>query len=110
MAAALESAVEMSAISFLRKGRVLEAHARLAQYVGLKSSLGLGMLACDLILGRSSDLDLDISLEEANRSLRRWLVHLMGIGRPELVAAFAQNAPSVLGTFPWLRETLGLKS
>ncbi len=109
VAAALESAVEMSAISFLRKGLVLEAHARLAQYVGLKSSLGLGMLACDLILGRSSDLDLDISLEDANRSLRRWLVHLMGIGRPELVAAFAQNAPSVLGTFPWLRETLGLK-
>jgi len=109
LGAALESAVEMSATAYLREGRVEEAHGRLAEFVHRRASLGLGMLVCDLILGRSSDLDLDIELDEASRSLRRWLVHLMGIGRPELVAAFAANAPTVLGTFPWLRETLGLR-
>jgi len=107
--AALESAVEMSAMAYLRAGRVEQARGRLAEFVDRRASLGLGMLVCDLILGQSSDLDLDIELEEANRSLRRWLVHLMGIDRPELLAAFAANAPSVLGTFPWLRETLGLR-
>jgi len=109
LGAALESAVEMSAIAYLRSGRVEEAHARLAEFVSRRASLGIGMLVCDLVLGRSSDLELDIELEEANRTLRRWLVHLMGLGKPELVAAFAANAPSVLGTFPWLRETLGIQ-
>lgn len=109
LSAALESAVEMSATAYLREGRVEEAHRRLAEFVSRRASLGLGMLVCDLILGRSSDLDLDIEVEEANRTLRRWLVHLMSLERPELVAAFAANATSVLGTFPWLRESLGLR-
>lgn len=107
--AALESAVEMSATAYLRAGRVEEAYGRLGEFVSRCSALGIGMLVCDLMLSRSSDLDLDIEIEEADRTLRRWLVHLMGLERPELVAAFAANAPTVLGTFPWLRETLGLK-
>jgi hypothetical protein len=109
LAAALESAVEMSATAYLRVGRVEDAYGRLGEFVSRCAALGVGMLVCDLMLGRSSDLDLDIELEEADRTLRRWLVHLMALERPELVAAFAANAPSVLGTFPWLRETLGLK-
>jgi tetratricopeptide (TPR) repeat protein len=110
LASALESSVELSAISYLRGARVEEAYGRLREFVSWCPSLGIGMLVCDLILSRNSNLDLEIELEDADRALRRWLVHLMGLGQPQLVAAFAANAPSLLGTFPWLRESLGLKA
>lgn len=106
VASALESAVELSALSHLRAGRVVEAHSRLAEFVERRPALGVGMLVCDLLLSRSSELELDLDLEAASLSLRRWLSHLVGLGQPALVAAFVANAPALVPTFPWLSEIL----
>ena len=62
----------------------------------------LGVLVCDLIAGRDSDLDVALEQAEADAALARWLTVLHRSRRDDLMLAFARNAPAVAGVFPWL--------
>ena len=63
---------------------------------------GLGVLVCDLVEGRSSDLQFKLDLASAGRALRLWVRHLWAGRRPEHFVAFARSVPAIAGYFPWL--------
>ena len=102
----LTSATEVSARGLLKRGEVEAAHGRLADYVESCPILGVGMLVCDLILGRSSDLELDVELDEASASLEGWVLCLKSLPSPELLTAFRTAAPAIHPVFPWLAGRL----
>jgi len=62
----------------------------------------LGVLVCNLIAGRDSDLDVALGQPEADAALTRWLTALRQSRRDDLMLAFARNASAVTGVFPWL--------
>jgi tetratricopeptide (TPR) repeat protein len=63
---------------------------------------GLGVLVCDLIEGRDSDLEIELDQDAADAALARWLTALEHARREDLMLAFARNAPAVAEVFPWL--------
>ena len=67
----------------------------------------LGVLVCDLLSGRDSDLVLEIDDETAHRELRSWVDLLRGAAPPALLETFRQAAPAVAAFFPWLPQYLG---
>lgn len=66
----------------------------------------LGVLICDLIAGRDSDLEIALGQAEADATLTRWLTALHDAHRTDLMQAFAGNAHAVTEIFPWLPKWL----
>ena len=66
----------------------------------------LGILACDLVAGRDSDLVLEIEDDLAHRAFGSWVDALRTAGAADVLARFRRNAPAVAGIFPWLPERL----
>ncbi|MBU1072289.1 hypothetical protein KKG45_03485, partial [bacterium] len=62
----------------------------------------LGVLVCDLIGGRDSDLAVDLGRAEADAALEQWLTALWRSRRTDLMRAFAENASTATDAFPWL--------
>jgi tetratricopeptide (TPR) repeat protein len=62
----------------------------------------LGLLACDLVAGRDSDLVLEIEDDVAHRAFRSWVDALRGAATPDVLARFRRAAPAVAAVFPWL--------
>ena len=67
----------------------------------------LGVLVCDLVSGRDSDLTLDLDDETLQRALRSWVDLLRGAAPPALLESFRRAAPAVTEFFPWLPRYLG---
>lgn len=62
----------------------------------------LGTLVCDLIENRSSDLELDMEIDQASRALRGWVEVVRNSPHPELFATLRNNLPTLANVFPWV--------
>lgn len=68
----------------------------------------LGVLVCDLIAGRDSELTLDLDDHSAHRELRGWADLLRGSATPPaLLENLRRAAPAVAEYFPWLPKYVG---
>lgn len=68
---------------------------------------GLGVLACDLVQGTDSELDLALSAAAADRAMRGW-VEMARLERSGVLKRRLQEvAPAVSAWFPWLERELG---
>jgi len=65
----------------------------------------VGLLA-DLAASRDSELDLDLTPEEANAAMRGIAAALRASARAEVREALRRAAPAVEGAFPWLGAAL----
>lgn len=80
--------------------------ARAAARLALRDrpAAGLGVLLCDLLEGRDTELELELSYPQASQALRRWVDALCvprGGAVLEQLAAVASGAEAL---FPWLSE------
>lgn len=100
-------AVVQSARSYaetlLGTGNPAEAAATLLPALSFAPELGIGVLVCDLLLGRDTDLELDITQEQADAALRHWVEVLRPTPLFQILRAVA---PAIAPMFPWLEEAL----
>ena len=96
--------------ALLASGEIAPARQLAAELVPAMPQAGLGVLVCDLLCGRDSELDLDIDDETAHRELRAWVDLLRGSAPPAMLERLRQAAPAVVAFFPWLPHYLGLTS
>ena len=88
---------------YLGGGGVAAARAMLGLALEFSPDLGIGMLVCDLLLGQDTDLELDLTQEQADLALRHWVEVL----RPTpLFDLFVALAPAIEPMFPWLGEAI----
>lgn len=92
--------------ALMADGRLEEAHAVLSARASLFPEAGLGVLVCELALGKPSDLQLDIEAEDAERLTRPWLDALFASGDPVATDCFMRNSRLVCDVFPWLPNHL----
>jgi glycosyltransferase involved in cell wall biosynthesis len=97
----------------LRLAQALLADGQLGPAEQLTRSLldgepeaGLGVLLFDLLQGRDTALDLDLTPETAHASMRHWVDALVKSRRREWVTTLRQNAAAVGQVFPWLDDYL----
>lgn len=88
------------------RGDVEGAAALLAAFVDVAPEAGIGVLVCDLLVGRSSDLELDLDQEQADAALRGWIMALRLSPSDQLLRRFLAVAPALFGAFPWLEREL----
>ncbi|MBX7101698.1 MAG: glycosyltransferase [Myxococcaceae bacterium] len=67
----------------------------------------MGVLLCDLIEGRDSALDVELTEEQASRALREWVSVLRHQGAQPMLARLRAAAPAVAEHFPWLPDFVG---
>jgi tetratricopeptide (TPR) repeat protein len=67
---------------------------------------GLGVLLFDLLKGRDTALELDLTPETAHASMRRWVDALLLSENRDWVSTFARNSTAVGAVFPWLGDYL----
>ena len=91
----------------LAAGEIDVARRLSADLASTLPEAALGVLVCDLLSGRDSDLTLDIDDETAHRELRSWVDLLRGAAPPALLESFRRAAPAVAEFFPWLPRYLG---
>ncbi len=91
----------------LAVGEIDVARQLAAELSSTLPEAALGVLVCDLLSGRNSDLTLDIDDETAHRELRSWVDLLRGAAPPALLECFRRAAPAVTEFFPWLPRYLG---
>ena len=102
----LVDAVGASGRAWLSAGRVEEAGDLLLAFATRAPVLGIGSLVCDLLLGRNSELDLELDQESADEALVGWIQVLQAAPSPQLQARFWAAAPAILPVFPWLAQLL----
>ena len=91
----------------LAAGEIDVARRLSADLAATLPEAALGVLVCDLLSGRDSDLTLEIDDETAHRELRSWVDLLRGAAPPALLECFRRAAPAVTEFFPWLPRYLG---
>ncbi len=91
----------------LAAGEIDDARRLSADLASTLPEAALGVLVCDLVSGRDSDLTLNIDDETAHRELRSWVDLLRGAAPPALLERFRRAAPAVTEFFPWLPRYLG---
>jgi glycosyltransferase involved in cell wall biosynthesis len=85
----------------------LDAAEQLARLnVAQEPQAGLGLLVIDLIRGRDTRLELELSQESADAALRQWVDALVRTRNPSWLRGFATNAPAIQDAFPWLFDYL----
>jgi hypothetical protein len=94
--------------ALLASGEIAPARQLAADLAPAMPQAGLGVLVCDLLCGRDSELTLDIDDETANRELRSWVDLLRGSAPPAMLELLRHAAPAVAGFFPWLPHYLGI--
>jgi glycosyltransferase involved in cell wall biosynthesis len=67
---------------------------------------GLGVLVFDLISGQDTELELELTPETANASMRHWVDALVHSKNVEWITTMRRNAEAVGEAFPWLTEYL----
>ncbi len=67
---------------------------------------GLGVLLFDLIDGRDTELELDLTPETAHAAMRHWVDALKRSKNVEWLRKVRQNAGAIGAVFPWLDEYL----
>ena len=84
---------------YLAAGEIDVARRLSADLASTLPEAALGVLVCDLLSGRDSDLTLDIDDETAHRELRSWVDLLRGAAPPALLECFRRAAPAVTEFF-----------
>ncbi|MFO7609534.1 MAG: glycosyltransferase [Candidatus Krumholzibacteriia bacterium] len=92
--------------ALLGAGQPAAAAGVLADLALADPAAALGLLVCALVTGEPFDRTLDLDQDAADAALREWVGLLWESRRTDLMAAFADRAPSVTGAFPWLPEFL----
>lgn len=90
----------------LMRGDVEGAAALLGAFLDVAPAAGIGVLVCDLLLGRDSDLELELEQEEADAALRGWIMALRMMPTDLLLRSFLAVAPALFPAFPWLEREL----
>lgn len=96
--------------ALLASGQLESAEATCRAVLPTDSEAGLGMLVFDLIHGRDSALDLDLTPETANAAMKHWVDALLGSRIASLKGLLAKNASAVSELFPWLNDYLERKA
>lgn len=86
--------------------RLEQAHSVLAERMSLFPEAGLGVLVCELALGKPSDLQLDIEPEDTEGLMKPWIDALFASGDRSALGCFLQNSRLVYEVFPWLEGYL----
>ncbi len=63
---------------------------------------GLGVLLFDLLEGRSTELELELTPQTADAAMRHWVDALLASRNRGWTKLLARNAGAVTGLFPWL--------
>jgi hypothetical protein len=80
---------------------------RLARMLMLSEpEAGLGVLLFDLIAGRDTDIELELTPETAQASMRHWVDSLLMSQNEGLVKTLSANVTAIDGLFPWLPQYL----
>jgi tetratricopeptide (TPR) repeat protein len=97
----------------LRLAQALLADGQLGNAEQLTRSLleadpeaGLGVLLFDLLQGRDTELDLELTPETAHASMRHWVDALVRSHNREWLSSLRKNAAAVGAVFPWLDDYL----
>jgi glycosyltransferase involved in cell wall biosynthesis len=96
--------------ALLAAGRVEPARELALALMPEVPEAGLGVLLCDLVSDRSSDLELALEPAAAQAAMRRWVEPLLAAPRRELVARLRRNVPAVAPLFPWLPAHLAARA
>jgi tetratricopeptide (TPR) repeat protein len=97
--------------ALLASGDVDGARGLCADLIPVLPEAALGVLVCDLLAGRDSELTLEIDDQTAHRELRSWADLLRGAGAPAaLLEELRRAAPAVAEFFPWLPRYLAAGS
>ena len=62
----------------------------------------LGLLLCDLVEDKNSDLQIELDLESCNQALQSWLEVIRLSPKKQVVTRLKRNAKAVNHVFPWL--------
>ncbi len=93
--------------ALLQVGAIGAAEEVLRARLPSDPSAGIGILVCDLLRARSSDLQLELTQEQADLALRSWVATVKGALEPVLLDRLRAVAPAVAGAFPWLVDEVG---
>lgn len=94
------------ALARLASGDAAAARALARALTPALPEAALVELLCDLAEGRSSDLEVDLEPDEADRALRPMVSALAASAIPPVRAALWQGAPELVQLFPWLPAAL----
>ena len=88
--------------ALLLAGKPQEAKDVVIQLVKELPEAGIGVLVCNLCMGEHTDLELDISQEDADIALRAWVHTALRSQNQEVAVTFCDTAGLITGIFPWL--------
>lgn len=100
-------ATDELARALLQVGAIGAAEEVLRARLPVDPAAGIGILVCDLLRARSSDLELELTQEQADLALRTWVTTVKGALEPVLLDRLRAVAPAVAGAFPWLVDEVG---
>ena len=92
--------------ALLAGGEIGAARDMAVRLSAREPAAALGVLVCDLVSGRDSDLEVDLERDEADAAFEAWLTALWDSHRVDLKRAFTTNAAAVTEVFPWLPDWL----
>lgn len=92
--------------ALLADGQLTAAEALTRTLLAGDPEAGLGVLVFDLISGQDTALELELTPETANASMRHWVDALMRSKNVEWITTMQRNAEAVGEAFPWLTEYL----
>lgn len=92
--------------ALLASGALESAEATCRTVLPTDAEAGLGLLVFDLLHGRDSALDLELTAETADAAMRHWVDALLASRIASLRGRFARNVGAVSDVFPWLGEYL----
>ncbi|MDX2010873.1 MAG: glycosyltransferase [Myxococcaceae bacterium] len=92
--------------ALLADGQLMPAEQLTRSLLETEPEAGLGVLLFDLLQGRDTALDLDLTPETAHASMRHWVDALIRSRKREWVSQLRQNAAAVGTVFPWLDDYL----
>jgi tetratricopeptide (TPR) repeat protein len=90
------------AVALLASGELTAARQLAQQLHDILPTAGLAILLCDLVEGVNSELELELTAEEAEEALRSMVAAVCSVGHPEVLAALRHAAPALHGPFPWM--------
>jgi tetratricopeptide (TPR) repeat protein len=92
--------------ALLASGQLTSSEQLTRQLLAEEPEAGLGVLLFDLLHGRDTELDLELTPETAHAAMRHWVDSLVRSGNLSGVLALRRNAPAVQQVFPWLDDYL----
>jgi len=96
--------------ALLASGALESSEATCRAVLPSDGEAGLGLLLFDLIHGRDSALDLELTPQTANAAMKHWVDALLASRIASLRGLLAKNVAAVSDLFPWLPDYLVRKA